>query len=643
MIKEYIHLFDNLDDYLDGISNDYREPFVGYVLDSDSIDIKSFNLGNGKHCTILTRAGQGSDLDLNTYLYNTYIDGDGLKYVLGKFGGHIVAYQTDDGYILPAAGILDIYDIEYFPETMLKYNLNIGGSGEVILPSANADELLYATSDGNPINIDTTTKIYRSGSGNSPITITSNSRTNNGYCRIQFSRALTSDTINYMNEGDTWFGNQGNLISVSFPKNLHYISYRSFERCMTLKNIKFNDELKCIGPRAFEGCFALEDVHLPNSIITLCYGAFRMCYSLKSINLPNSLLRLGYCNSTSENNPKNLYINESFNLRNLLGGHNTSTGSSMGLIIDDGYSQYGGVFQDDFNLMNITIPDNLFFIGNYAFGGCKKISRIEIPAVTEEIFETAFSDCSALELLNVIPSSQYYTSQNTSGQECNYIYDKRSGVLIAGTPSSAPRLGTSTITTFGNQAFSGRENLTSIEIPSTVTTIKWGAFHMTGLTSLHIPANVTNIEPWAFFHCKDLAQITVATNNPKYSSQDPNTHQECNCIWYTKNPGTSSEQKVLLCGCMNTTIPNNINYIESGAFNNHQKLEEITLPVKVEINYNNTFNGCVALTTVKYKGTVSQYASNVTCNGSTWYPWNEFLVPCTQIQCLGDGGVINKP
>jgi len=54
------------------------------------------------------------------------------------------------------------------------------------------------------------------------------------------------------------------------------------------------------------------------------------------------------------------------------------------------------------------------------------------------------------------------------------------------------------VVAIGSNAFDGRRNLTSINIPDTVTSIGWAAFRSTGLTSVDVPNSVTTIGSQAF-------------------------------------------------------------------------------------------------------------------------------------------------
>ena len=78
-------------------------------------------------------------------------------------------------------------------------------------------------------------------------------------------------------------------------------------------------------------------------------------------------------------------------------------------------------------------------------------------------------------------------------------------------PSNIAYSGTTySVTSIGNNAFSGCSGLTSITIPNSVTSISEWAFSLcSGLTSVTIPNSVTSIESSAFYKCTGLTSVVI--------------------------------------------------------------------------------------------------------------------------------------
>ena len=65
------------------------------------------------------------------------------------------------------------------------------------------------------------------------------------------------------------------------------------------------------------------------------------------------------------------------------------------------------------------------------------------------------------------------------------------------------------------QVIGGPLDLTSIELPETITTIGGNAFGgCENLSSINLPASVTQIEKQAFLNCRSLASFTCKALNP---------------------------------------------------------------------------------------------------------------------------------
>ncbi len=69
------------------------------------------------------------------------------------------------------------------------------------------------------------------------------------------------------------------------------------------------------------------------------------------------------------------------------------------------------------------------------------------------------------------------------------------------------------VTAIGEYAFNGCIDLTSVNIPESITYIGFGAFAgCTSLTELTIPTNVHTIDVYAFLNCTSLTELTIPAN-----------------------------------------------------------------------------------------------------------------------------------
>ena len=104
-----------------------------------------------------------------------------------------------------------------------------------------------------------------------------------------------------------------------------------------------------------------------------------------------------------------------------------------------------------------------------------------------------------------LPYIKYMGGVYTSNDKLGYAaFSGCSGLTSLTIPSS--------VTSIGESAFSGCSGLTSLTIPSSVTSIGESAFYgCSGLTSLTIPSSVTSIGWGAFCGCSGLTSIYVYT------------------------------------------------------------------------------------------------------------------------------------
>jgi len=179
-----------------------------------------------------------------------------------------------------------------------------------------------------------------------------------------------------------------------------------------------------------------------------------------------------------------------------------------------------------------------------------------------------------------------------------------SGVSIAVyTGTGGPATSSSSVyaaNTIPNAAFSNKNKLTSITIPSSVTSIVDGAFtNCIGLTSISIPSSVTSIKSYAFDGCTGLTSITIPSS---VTSIADGTFKNCIGLTVISIPASVTSIKVAtFSGCTGLTsivIPSTVTSIESNAFYYCSGSTSISIPSSVTSIGSQAFMGCSGLITV---------------------------------------------
>jgi len=197
-----------------------------------------------------------------------------------------------------------------------------------------------------------------------------------------------------------------------------------------------------------------------------------------------------------------------------------------------------------------------------------------------------------LIVLVIIPAySQQYDSERDFQVE-----REGNGVVITGYIGSKtvvnipPRIQNRPVIGIGYYAFSSRDSLTSLVIPSSVNSIRDFAFYgCTGLTSITIPNSVTNIGDNAFGGCNSITAINVDAANTAYISQDG--------VLYNKNKTTLIQYPVGK-KALSFTIPNSVINIGDSAFSNCSSLTSVSISDSVTSIGNGVFAFCKNLASV---------------------------------------------
>ena len=314
------------------------------------------------------------------------------------------------------------------------------------------------------------------------------------------------------------------------------IGSSAFYNCSSLTSITLPESVTSIGAEAFLGCSSLTSITIPENVTSIGDWAFQYCSSLTSFTIPENVTSLGgsvfrgctgelivNCNIISSPSASPFYGSKFSKVT--IGNKVTKIGdgafswcdSIASIIISESVTSIGyWAFGYCRSLTSITIPESVTSIGDYAFDGCDNLSSITLPESVTSIGMKAFQGCTGELVVNCnIPS--------VSSSSYSPFYESEFSKVVVGDK----------VTSIGDYAFVGCNNLSSITLPESVTSIGMNAFsNCTGelVVNCNIPSvsssssspfnyskfskvsfgnKVSSIGEYAFYRCDILTSITI--------------------------------------------------------------------------------------------------------------------------------------
>ena len=360
----------------------------------------------------------------------------------------------------------------------------------------------------------------------------------------------------------------------------------SFSYCSGLTSLSIPNSITSIGDYAFKGCYGLTSLDIPNSVTEIGGYAFYNCFGLTSLTIPNSVTEIGSYAFYSCSGLTTLSIPNSvtgISEGTFAGCYGLTTLSIPNSVTSIGDSAFYGCT----SLLSLSIPNSVTDIGDYAFYDCSGLTSLIIPNSVSSIGYGAFARCRELISIEVSSGNTVYDSR----ENCNAIIETASNTLIRGCANtSIPN----SVILIDDNAFSSCYGLTSMTIPNSVISIGNYAFYGCNLTSLIIPNSVTSIGVAAFSACYGLTSIEVSSGNTIYDSRE-----NCNAI-------IEIASNTLICGCVNTVIPNSVITIGDYAFTFCYDLASLNIPNSITSIGAHAFDGCHDLTSLTIPNSVTE-------------------------------------
>ena len=310
------------------------------------------------------------------------------------------------------------------------------------------------------------------------------------YC-FQYCENLTSieipSSVTYI--GESAFSNCTSLVTVYLSTNIVDLSNYAFHNCQQLKNINVPPYLKSIGSYCFQKC-AIEEMDFPESFESIGDNCFENCHSLKRIDL------------------------------------------SIAFQVEDIFPD---TFKNCYQLTEILLPSNLKTFNKFSFENCTSLETIVIPSSTWNFGYDCFKNCSSLKELIIQNEDSFIQGQFIEGCTsltkielplingyCSYLPSEnekeileRNGIpCYSSIKNSKERTELKSLEFMNNditdcKLLDGHHTITSIYLPSTITSLKKDSFQFfSELKNLIIPKNISRMEfsfpPLLFIKCDDI-------------------------------------------------------------------------------------------------------------------------------------------
>ena len=265
--------------------------------------------------------------------------------------------------------------------------------------------------------------------------------------------SLTSLTLpsSLQSIGDSAFERCSSLTSLTLPSSLQLIGDWAFYDCSSLTSLTLPSSLQSIGGGAFTGCTSLTSLTLPSSLQSIGDSAFRDCSSLTSLTLPSSLQSIGdsafeRCSSlTSLTLPSSLQLIGDWafydcssltsltlpsSLQSIGGGALTGCTSLRSVIGNQFYKVIGQMLlsSDGTQVIaywgensEVTIPEGVQSIEDYAFSCCSSLTSLTLPSSLQSIEYSAFEKCSSLTSLYIPTGTEAHFKRILYAKDHKYL------------------------------------------------------------------------------------------------------------------------------------------------------------------------------------------------------------------------------
>lgn len=371
------------------------------------------------------------------------------------------------------------------------------------------------------------------------------------------------------------------LQTVEIPDNITKIGVASFWECDALLKISGMKNVQEIGDLAFCDCSSLTRIQLPVSLSFLGAGSFAKTISLQTITIPNTLDEVNTYYSYVGIGSGKLYAFDESGL--------TAVFFQAGLKSIPDY-----LLSNNSNLKSVDIPKSIKDVGEGAFENCDFLSDVYYYGSEGDWTSVIIDDNNIALSTATIHYLDMEVTEETEYVEGIFTYIIEDGaVTIIGCDKSASgyiaipsTIRGYKVNKIGANAFSDCYDITSIDMPDSVTTIEDGAFlNCTNMTSIKFSNSLEEIPRRAFFNCGKLKEAYIPDS--------------------VKTIGNDA---FVYCGSLKVlSLGDNLVNIGMSAFSDCDSLVTVEIGIGLEKVAIGAFYSCDSLSDVYYAGSRVQW------------------------------------
>ncbi|MCI8476793.1 MAG: leucine-rich repeat protein [Oscillospiraceae bacterium] len=203
----------------------------------------------------------------------------------------------------------------------------------------------------------------------------------------------------------------GSSTAVTVPAGVTVIGRHAFEEQRFITQITLPAGVTRIEEQAFQRCSSLSQIILPAGLEYLGPQAFGNCVLLKNINFPSSIVEIG---------------ERAFEYSSLTGT----------IYLPAGLKSLGGAAFRATNILSLTLPDGMDYLGGGLVDGCESLTSITFPSkgrAVEELkglnahqFGSYIGSVPSLQEIKNIPSTDYAAAVASNQSSIDGLGDPRS-------------------------------------------------------------------------------------------------------------------------------------------------------------------------------------------------------------------------